>query len=199
MGKAVGGVPGAPALSGSDPPPAEEAGIGAYLARQRRLRGIDLDELAALTRIPRRSLERLEAGAFDGPPDGFARGFVRTVALALGLDPEDAVSRMLREPELPYGRRLPNPRRVAAAGGVLLLLLGLVAGLVRLGGGETAAPAPERGPELPERRDHVRALAEEVGALPATPLPADAAEPVVPVDPADPADPEAPGGPAHRE
>ena len=48
--------------------------VGLYLAGQRRLRGISVDDLAAQTRIPRRNIERLEAGAFDAAPDGFSRG-----------------------------------------------------------------------------------------------------------------------------
>jgi hypothetical protein len=171
MGKAVGGVSGAPALSAD---PGEEAGIGAYLARQRRLRGISLDELATLTRIPRRSLERLESGAFDGPPDGFVRGFVRTVAVAIGLDPEETLTRMLREPEARHRGRAPSLRRVAAAGAAILLLLALGAALARLAPGPRQAPAPAaapapRGAELPVRRDHVRALALEEGLLPSAP------------------------------
>ena len=71
--------------------------IGAYLARQRALRGITLEELAESTRIPLRSLARLEAGVFDADPDGFVRGFVRTVATALGLPPDETVARMLPE------------------------------------------------------------------------------------------------------
>jgi transcriptional regulator with XRE-family HTH domain len=71
--------------------------IGAYLARQRTLRGITLEQLAASTRIPLRSLRRLESGVFDREPDGFARGFVRTVAVALGLPPDETVARMLPE------------------------------------------------------------------------------------------------------
>ena len=39
-----------------------------------------------------------EAGAFDGDPDGFVRGFVRTVADGLGLDADATLLRMLREP-----------------------------------------------------------------------------------------------------
>jgi transcriptional regulator with XRE-family HTH domain len=74
--------------------------IGAYLARQRVLRGITLEQLAQSTRIPLRSLARLEAGAFDVEPDGFARGFVRTVAIALGLAPDETVARMLPEANL---------------------------------------------------------------------------------------------------
>ncbi|MDG2051171.1 MAG: helix-turn-helix domain-containing protein [Myxococcota bacterium] len=72
--------------------------IGAYLRGQRELRGISPEELSRTTRIPLRSLERLEAGFFDGETDGFVRGFVRTVAEALGLDPSEAVARMLVEP-----------------------------------------------------------------------------------------------------
>lgn len=72
--------------------------IGEYLKRQRLLRGITVEELSATTRIPLRSLERLEAGYFDGVSDGFVRGFVRTVSLALGLDADQAVARMLDEP-----------------------------------------------------------------------------------------------------
>lgn len=72
--------------------------IGAYLKGQRELRGVSIDELGALTRIPIRSLQRLEDGHFDGEVDGFSRGFVRTVALGLGLDADDTVARMLPEP-----------------------------------------------------------------------------------------------------
>ena len=78
MGQGIGGVPEAPAVGG-DAGGREQ--IGRYIAQQRRLRGIDLAELAARTRIPRRSLERLEAGAFDQSPDGFSRGFVRVPAM----------------------------------------------------------------------------------------------------------------------
>ena len=74
------------------------APIGEYLRSQRRLRDVSIEELSASTRIPLRSLERLERGEFDGETDGFARGFVRTVAIALGLDVDDAISRMLQEP-----------------------------------------------------------------------------------------------------
>lgn len=161
MGKAVGGVPAAASLSDA---PGED-GVGAWLARQRRLRGISLEELSQLTRIPQRSLERLESGAFDGPPDGFARGFVRTVAAAIGLDPDDAVGRMLREPEDGGRRRAPSLRRVALAGLVLLSVVGLGAAAVRLARRPPAAEGPAPA-ELPVRRDYVRALAAEQGLLP---------------------------------
>lgn len=133
--------------------------IGRWLARQRELRGIDLHELSARTRIPHRSLERLEAGAFDGNPDGFVRGFVRTVALDLGLDPDDAVARMLSEPELER-RRHRGPRfsfqAIAAALTLGLLFLAMAGATRWLFGVVSGATTPTR---AVLRHDPVRALA----------------------------------------
>jgi len=177
MGKALGGVPETPALSegslsqgrrdsGEETAAAEP--VGAYLSRQRRLRKIDLQELSALTRIPTRSLERLEAGAFDHSPDGFARGFVRTVAQAIGLDPNETVARMLAEPAAGPRRLWPRPERLVQLGAILLGLL-LLAGsgfaAWRSKSGTDASPSEP----LPVRRDAVRALAEEHGLISSSP------------------------------
>jgi transcriptional regulator with XRE-family HTH domain len=140
-----------------------ELSIGRYLARQRRLRGVSLDELAGLTKIPLRSLERLEDGAFDHQADGFSRGFVRTVAEALGLDAEEAVMRLRGEP--PSGDEGLALRRLSLrrwALGSALLLGGLVAilGLWSLWDGGASDPADEASPEIVYRRDVVRKLAE---------------------------------------
>ncbi len=139
--------------------------IGAYLSCQRRLRGIALEDLANLTCIPLRSLERLEGGVFDEKPDGFVRGFVRTVAAALGLDPDETVTRMLSEPEPAADAQ---PRRVAAAWRVALLLVVLSASLVAAAlpvwlrsRAEGESPAGESATLT--RRDPVRALAEVEG------------------------------------
>ncbi len=107
---------------------AGEASIGRYLARQRELRGITLEELSTRTKIPIRSLARLESGAFDEKPDGFARGFVRTVALALGLDADEAVTRLLAEP-------IPDAGRAGLGGrvGFALALVALAALVAALG------------------------------------------------------------------
>ena len=122
-------------MSGSDR--VESQAIGSYLRWQRELREISVEELAELTRVPLRSIERLEAGAFDGQVDGFVKGFVRTVAESLGLDAEDTLSRMLSEPE-PEDRRLINLKRrtlravVGLAAVSLYLLSGMVGTLVAL-------------------------------------------------------------------
>jgi hypothetical protein len=150
--------------------------LGGWLAKQRQLRGIRLEELAALTRLPVRSLERLEAGVFDGQQDGFVRGFVRTVAVAIGLDPNDAVARLLAEPDARPGSRLPDLRRFAVAAVGLAGVLALALALWEI----TRAPAEveSSGPvAAPVRRDAVRALAIERGLL--TEAPATAGPPAL--------------------
>jgi transcriptional regulator with XRE-family HTH domain len=150
--------------------PARES-VGTWLARQRRLRGLSLEDVAELTRIPRRSLERLEAGAFDGHVDGFARGFVRAVAEAIGVDPEEANARLLGEVR-PERARRPLPWRPAA----LLLLAAALAFLSAraLSGWLRAPAAPEARAAAPApgpvRRDYVRELAAR--AAPRAPAPA---------------------------
>ena len=151
MGQEIRGSPEAAALNGAE---IGDGSIGSYLAQQRRLRGFSVDDLASLTRIPRRSLERLEAGAFDATPDGFVRGFVRTVAEALGLDPDDAVNRLLREPQEDEAVLLAKARderrklmlRAALAAAALLaaLALGRLAAWVFAGERESSAPVVYR-------------------------------------------------------
>lgn len=144
----------------------ESRPIGEYLRRQRILRGMSAEELSSITRIPMRSLERLESGQFDGETDGFVRGFVRTVANALGLDAEDAVSRMLCEP-VPgvWERQAPGRSAKQAFVGVVLLLLLVVSFFVLRSGwnlllGAASTPASR---QVVLWHDPVRALAEARG------------------------------------
>jgi len=153
--------------------------IGAYLSRQRRLRGIGLDELARTTCIPLRSLERLESGAFDATPDGFARGFVRTVAVALGLDPDDAVSRML--PEARPGSRLRTPPFAEPSPWVAVVLTALILAALTVFLVEDRSAPPDVGELRAQRvyrRDAVRELARAQGLMP----PRDATEIAAPPD-----------------
>jgi hypothetical protein len=128
------------------------------------MRGLSLEDVAAATRIPRRSLERLEAGAFDGSPDGFTRGFVRAVADAIGLDPSEALARLLGEAAPERRRRGGTSAWLWAA---VVLGAGLAAAAASLPGwwprsGEgPAAPSPPAAERY--RRDFVRELAGAAG------------------------------------
>lgn len=138
--------------------------VGQYLANQRRLRRISLEELSERTRIPRRNLEHLESGAFDAHADGFTRGFVRTVAEALGLDAGEAVMRLVGEPRAEEDRALRTAQRatlwrvavLVGAVGLALVAAGLCARRER----STADP---ESPAVTYRRDAVRGLAEDSG------------------------------------
>lgn len=144
----------------------ESRPIGEYLRRQRILRGMSAEELSDLTRIPLRSLERLESGQFDGETDGFVRGFVRTVAAALGLDTDDAISRMLQEAEPnaweQKGRGRSLGRGVAIAA-LVLGLIGLLLGVRSIWGALVGDGAASNAREVVIWRDPVRALAEASG------------------------------------
>ena len=138
--------------------------IGAYLAGQRRIRGISAQQLAEITRIPLRSIRRLEEGSFDADLDGFARGFVRTVAEALGLDPHETLTRMLREPSGGDARASDARRRL----GGLVALVAVAALLIGLGalvreGLRAFSGSPVVQPDYVYRRDPVRDLAEAQG------------------------------------
>lgn len=151
--------------------------MGAWLARQRALRGITLDELERRTRIPRRSLERLESGVFDGDRDAFARGFVRTVALAIGVDGDTAVSRL--DPEWVPAARVRAGRRLDPALWIMLAgLLAVSALAAALASGRLPRPSFEWAAGAPravvQRRDALAELAAEEQRRrlrPAPPLP----------------------------
>jgi hypothetical protein len=134
------------------------------------MRGLSLDDVAAATRIPRRSLERLEAGAFDGSPDGFSRGFVRAVADAIGLDATEAMARLLGEAAPARGRRgAPAPWVLGlvaalAVAGALAALPALWSGGSQSDAAESVAPAATPVATGPRRRDFVRELAAQVRA-----------------------------------
>jgi len=73
------------------------SGIGADLRGERLRQGLTLDDIVQRTRISLRSLESLEADAFDRLPGlVFTRSFVRMYATELGLDPEAFLARIPR-------------------------------------------------------------------------------------------------------
>lgn len=67
-------------------------GIGEQLRAAREARGLPIEALVAVTKIRQEYLEAIEEERLgDLPPRAFARGYVRSYALALGLDPEPFV------------------------------------------------------------------------------------------------------------
>jgi cytoskeletal protein RodZ len=83
--------------------------FGEHLKREREMRGVSLEEIAAATRIAPRFLAALESEQWELLPGGvFNRGFIRSVARYLGLDEDSLVAEYALETK---GR--PDPGVVA--------------------------------------------------------------------------------------
>ena len=69
------------------------ADIGDKFRAAREARGVGIDRVAQETKISGRFLQAIERGEFDSLPGGiYTRGFIRTYAAVLGLNPAEAVS-----------------------------------------------------------------------------------------------------------
>ena len=75
-----------------------EGSFGEELKRQRLLREVSLESIAAATKISVRHLEALERGDFARlPAPVFTRGFIRAYASILGVDPDEMVNAYLAD------------------------------------------------------------------------------------------------------
>ena len=118
--------------------------LGEMLRSARESRGLDRARIERDTRIRERYLSALERGAYDElPGDVYARGFLRTYATYLGIDPDAMVALYRIETRAPAveragtiaRRRLggtPQPRAFALAPGAVAaaILTVLVGALV---------------------------------------------------------------------
>jgi cytoskeletal protein RodZ len=83
--------------------------FGEHLKREREMRGVSLEEIAAATRISTRFLEALENERWEELPGGvFNRGFIRSIAHFLGLDEDALVAEYALET-----KDRPGPRVIA--------------------------------------------------------------------------------------
>lgn len=94
----------------------ELTGIGVELRDARLARGVTIEDAQRSTRIARRYLDALEQEDFEAlPAPVFARGFLRSYAQYLGLDPSELVARFPGEPRppqsLPDVSQFETPRR----------------------------------------------------------------------------------------
>lgn len=159
-------------------PQGETLGIGERLRNAREARGLTLAAAETLTRIRAIYLQALEDEHFDRlPASVYARGFLRTYAVALGLDPDElteaypaAFDTPAQPPvfsslpaEIPIHPATPpsRARRVAITIGAVALLIVAILGFIGLQQmRQFAQPVPPKSP------------------------PAVVAEPVAPVPPA---------------
>jgi len=111
--------------------------LGTSFRKSRESQNLSIDKIAGDTRINSRFLEAIENERFDLLPGGiFNRGFIRTYAVRLGLDPDEAVQgyeKLVRdveaepaqqEPERPRGKTTKIPVYYVALAGLLVLVVG---------------------------------------------------------------------------
>jgi AraC-like DNA-binding protein len=124
-------------MNGSNGEMAMADSLGEFLRRERELRHISLDDVAERTKISRRYLEALEDERYERlPGETFVRGFIRSYAQSVGLDPEDTLliysqSRVIHGAESPRAER-PSPAGHAWNEHLFLWLL--LIGVVVVGG-----------------------------------------------------------------
>jgi cytoskeleton protein RodZ len=137
--------------------------FGEELRRERVVREIPLEEIAAATKISLRLLTALENSDLSRlPAPTFTRGFIRAYARHIGIDPEEKVNAYLADlaggvPEAPSAKsarpraRFWRGRRSTAGvivGGVagVLLILGVIANPQRVARKPLARVAPPSAP-----------------------------------------------------
>ena len=113
----------------------ETLGIGASLREERIRQGLTLDTVESATRIRGRYLEAIEDERWDElPAEAYAKGFLRTYATFLELDPQQFLAEFRRhrretdEPIAPLAQPAYEPRgvrlaAVAAAAAVVTAVL----------------------------------------------------------------------------
>jgi cytoskeletal protein RodZ len=107
--------------------------VGQYLQKRRVEKGMSVEEVSRSTRVPIASVERIEADRFgELPGEVFVRGFLRSYARAVDVQPDDVLARYTASRRVAWVTPLPIVSPVRPARGrrfgvaiafVLLLIL----------------------------------------------------------------------------
>ena len=126
--------------------------VGATLRRARMLKRLTLEQIAHSTKINAATLEALEGNDFDRVPASiYTRGFLRTFAREVDLDPEETVEQFLEQcaaprpeqmvsasaepaPVVEAGMDTEAPRQRTNVGGRLLRFPSVAAALILVAG-----------------------------------------------------------------
>jgi hypothetical protein len=140
--------------------------FGAWFARERKLRGIPLEWVSLHTKLAMPRLRALEAGCDPLGCDRSGRAAARSLAQAIGADPDEAAGRLsdavaatarLEAPPAPVARGVALPHWTPA------LLLALVAAGAAWGLLAFLETRPAPAPDVVFRTDYVERLRESDG------------------------------------
>jgi len=164
--------------------------VGGTLRRARERRGLSLREISNATKIAMPTLEAIERNDIARLPGGiFSRGFVRSYALEVGLEPEVVIQAFMGQfphdsvtaghpttSRIEDHEAVESDRRVAST---LLRLLAIsvpvaaVAVYFSAAGRRVAAPSPQTAASSPQSAVDVSLPAPAVAVEAAAPVPAD--------------------------
>ena len=90
--------------------------VGSFLKRHRELKLMSIAELSRVTRIPVVSLDAIESDHFDDlPGEVFVRGFLRSYALAVGVQPNEVLAMYTASRRVAFVTPLPMHTPLQAA------------------------------------------------------------------------------------
>jgi cytoskeletal protein RodZ len=93
--------------------------VGQFLRRQRETKRMSIEEVSRATRVPMASVEKIEADQFDElPGEVFVRGFLKSYAGAVGVDPDEVLARYTASRRVAWVTPLPltSPTKPARSG-----------------------------------------------------------------------------------
>lgn len=131
--------------------------VGAKLRAARLSKGMTVEEIAQITKLPKASLELLENDSYNALPAlVFVRGFVRSYARTVGLNGDELVRQLphqqglgpepMKEREEHFARIIgdgfQNERRFQPTQAFMLLIaVGMLLVAWSIGGGQSTTPA----------------------------------------------------------
>jgi cytoskeletal protein RodZ len=136
--------------------------VGQYLQKLRVEKGMSVEEVSRSTRVPVASVERIEADRFgELPGEVFVRGFLRSYARAVAVQPDDVLARYTASRRVAWVTPLPivspvRPARgrrfgVAIAFVLLLILFTLALSIVLRPRGDDMPQELSRGAEASQK------------------------------------------------
>lgn len=145
----------------SEPRARDAESFGRWLARERRLRGISVEFVAARLKLNPERLAAIESDAAPLEPDGHGRSIARSLALAIGADPQAAAA--FFQCDATGGRARTSARRVFTGAALGTALGGLVAvvsvGVYAVWASRVESPiGPARAEQVVYRPDYVGQL-----------------------------------------
>lgn len=177
-------------MSLGNTPTEDRPSVGHALAQARIAAGLSVDEVSTVTRVRVPIVQSIEQDDFSRcGGDVYARGHIRTLARAVGLDPEPLIAQYAAEhgtevvpppvaPVYSAEKIKSEPRRpnwTAAMVAAIVAVIGFVGYTAFTGGDDGNKPKADPAPPTPSSTSTTPSVQATQGTLPPTPDPSESA------------------------